>query len=352
MNLNPKDIAGLHSFRHGFAVFYVKKGRGTKGGVVHSDGRIRIEPKFDLVGISQDRKGRWLCNLMNSNSGDIFAVLDNWKDRGRKYSPKNSYKGLHIIKRKGGYYGVYLNTPDNIVLEPTYRRIYIDTYTNRIHAKNSKNKCGVLSLRGRVIVPFEHDMIRYAGASHYIAYKKTGNNYKNGLMDRKGRVLIPVIYDELYPINDNYLQVGILGKDDEVNWKLIDVNGNEIQSVGRPLEIYNYCDIRLESNHPDSNILDVRIFDDYGCVIKIDETEKTYHYIIPVANNNIYSQQDGKYIVQRRDTMKYGLVSSKGKGLIPCEYDYMEYGDDSELITVRKGDEWFCINSRNERVLF
>ncbi len=352
MILEGKQIHRLHAFEHGFAVFVIKKGRKFLYGIVHSDGRIRIEPVYAFAGIYK-RNGGWFCQFGDFNSGWLVASLDDWNDMGKPREKTNAldFHGVYyMIERKGGYKGVYKKTPDKVLLEPVYRRIFFKE--DAFVVKNTKNKWGVFSLKGKVIIPFEYDYIsEYEG--YYLVSKEIAGERKHGLIDRKGRMRIPLICDTISPINDKYVSVAEFDKEGNTRfWKIMDIFNNEIQPAGKELEQFDFNDIMISSYNPDHNKLDVQIFSHYGGIIGIDEDEKTYHFIIPIANNYVHSCSDGNYMIHRHDTMKYGLVSSKGKGLVPCEYDYMDYGDDSNLIVVNKEDEWFCINSRNERVLF
>ncbi len=352
MILEGKKIHWLSAFEHGFAAFSIKKDRKVLYGIVHSDGRVRIDPIYSFAGI-YCRNGEWFCQFGNFNSGWLVAHLDDWSDMGKlreKYKSLDGKGIYYMIKKKGGYKGVYKKNPEKILLQPIYRRLYLNG--DAFIVKNTKNKWGVLSLKGKVIIPFDYDYISGYEA-YFIVSKEVGGECKSGVIDRKGRHRIPIIFDTVYPINEKYVAVADFDDDgNTVSWKILDLWHNEIQAVGKELEQFDFKDIFISSYNPDKNILDVEIFDQCGGIIGIDEEEKTYHFIIPIANNYVHSCADGNFVVHRFDTHKYGIVSSNGKGLIPCEYDHIDYGDDHNFISARKGDESFCINCRNERVLF
>ncbi len=351
--LEGKQIHRLYAFEHGYAVFSIKKGRKILYGIVHSDRRIRVQPIYAFAGIEKIN-GEWICQFENFNSGWLIALLDDWNDMGiprEQFFSSIDGKGEYfIIKREGGYKGIYRKSPDNIILEPIYRRIFIRG--NSVVAKNSKNRWGALSLKGKVIIPFEYDFVSYRDM-YYIVEREADNHTKCALMDSKGKLKIPFLYDCIRPINGKYVSVAIFDNEGYSScWKLLDMKGNEIQPAGKSLEQFDYNDVSISSFNPNKNILDVYLHPHYGGVIGVDDKENTYHFIATLANNHIHSCCDGNFVVYRFDMEKYGLISSKGKGLAPCEYDYMDYGDDSNLIVVNKGEEWFCINSRNERILF
>ena len=54
----------------------------------------------------------------------------------------------------------------------------------------------------------------------------------------------------------------------------------------------------------------------------------------------------------KRKPGHFGVFSLRGELLIPFEYDEIRLGDDPERIAVCKGDKWFFINLKNERILF
>ncbi len=352
MVLEGKQIHSLNAFEHGFAAFSVKKGRKILYGIVHSDGRIRIEPIYSFAGI-YSCNGEWFCQFGNFNSGWLVASLDDWNDTGRPREQLRSLDGkgkYFLIERKGGYKGAYKKSPEKILLQPIYRRLFFNA--DAFIVKNTKNKWGVLSLKGHEIIPFEYDMI-FSYEDSYHVCKKISGKRKYGVMDKKGKLRIPLIYDAIYYINKKFITVA--NYDDQGNcifWKLLDNEFNEIQSVFKELERFDYDDIYIYSTNPNLNILDVQVFSQYGGIIEVDDIEKTYHFKIALGNNHISSCHDGNFVVRRLDTFKYGLISSSGEGLVPCEYDYIDYGDNENFISVRKGDDCFCINSRNERVLF
>ncbi len=357
MKLNPKEIFWLRDFNHGYAEVCMKRGKSHPEGIIASDGTIRIEPKYDYTCIYQDN-GEWMCRFGDYGSEWMTARLDDWDDMGSVCKSDGSFAGTDyfLIKRKGGYKGIYMRTPDNILLDPVYRRIYWDR--DGFIVKDSKNRWGIISVSGKIKVPLVYSsicvsMYMHGQYDYYIALKESGDNEKYGVIDRNGIEIIPFEYDKISSINEKYIAVAKYDENGVMSyWRVLDLHGNEYRSVGKDLEMYDYDNIFFRSENPNKDIIDVEIADNFGCIIKIDETEKTYHYLIPIADNNIYSCADGNFRVRRMDTKKWGLVSSKGKGLVPCEYDHLRYGDDCNLITVCKGDEWFCINSRNERVLF
>lgn len=57
-------------------------------------------------------------------------------------------------------------------------------------------------------------------------------------------------------------------------------------------------------------------------------------------------------VCDRKRKKRRGLYSSSGEELLPIEFEWIDWrGDTLDYIAVRKNDEWYYVNSCNERVL-
>jgi hypothetical protein len=130
------------------------------------------------------------------------------------------------LRKEGGFYGIG-NSKGKEILEPGYSTICYDTNIKTFRVRN-KDKCheGILSLKGKWIIPLERKYSFILYSTEEGVYKVEKGGYK-GVCSIKGKEIIPP---------DKYVDValfeeGFCYKDSLGNWiKLnIDKNGKKIR---------------------------------------------------------------------------------------------------------------------------
>jgi hypothetical protein len=60
-------------------------------------------------------------------------------------------------------------------------------------------QAGCINTSGKEVIPFQYDGLRIS-AFRAIVYKRTGNQFKHGLIDFENKLLIPLTYQNIYPL--------------------------------------------------------------------------------------------------------------------------------------------------------
>ena len=184
---------------------------------------------------------------------------------------------------------------------------------------------GMLNNNGKVnILPRYGAILSVLGNKHY-SFSMPDNKYKYGLIDRKGNIKVPAIYDGCLDYIGKDYYVCDIGEYDG----LIDENGNQIL----PCEYY------------DSSIHFWNRKKDYFTACKGDKygvVDKNNDIIIPFEYNYICRCfNKGKY--KNCSVAKYngaeGIINKKNKIIVPFEYEYIKaMSDDTFLICKKYGE--------------
>ena len=169
---------------------------------------------------------------------------------------------------------------------------------------------------------------------NYIVTEKMG---KKGLIDNNGKEILPCIYEDITPPNQELIAVKKNGK-----WGILDTSGKQILPfVYKWAEVYNDNIIRIENyKEPYSGIIN-RNGDN------LFQNQPEY---IKTINNNAIFKIDGMYYainnelktpfssdkeimriyddfasIIDRNNYKKGLINGFGRLVLPCEYDEINY---------------------------
>lgn len=222
----------------------------------------------------------------------------------------------------------YINTSGDMVIQPEYDEA--SEFSDGIAKVARKNahgnlKWGLIDKTGRIIAPLEYDRIDYYSSNYedkinnriygkdttdaskrpiLVAKTNLDGELKLGYIDRKGNVLIPLIYDEASPFVDGLALVGMKDDSWEKKWGFINVRGD----VAVPLEYDNPSQV-------------TSVFYLYGFL----------QDLFPVSKKD----SEGSY--------KYGFVDKKGNLSIPLQYDSVGFFTEDGLapVTIVEGDNYY-----------
>lgn len=192
-----------------------------------------------------------------------------------------------------------------MILPVQHEALFLAGDNMLIARHRNKQKFGVINPKGKEIIPFQYDMIR--SFNDYFMVQKNG---KYGILDRRGEVVIPIQYDNIedfYQVHGatdkeiyNYDAVFYLKKNGESQI----VNLSKGQKDGRQEESpYDY--LRIERNGK------------YGFVSKTgkeipcqyqDARELFSEGLVAVVQNN-----------------KVGFIDKNGDVVIPFQFEYTKY---------------------------
>lgn len=175
-------------------------------GIMNSKGKTIIPTKYDLpVGYLGEGVfwGKFNDEITYLDAKSGKEVLSQYKHIG------NFRNGLAaLIIEETGKHG-YINKRGKLKIPVMY-----DNTTRMTDAKTSPLrkdlKWGVLDTRGREVIPFIYQNIRYSGENYTARL-----NSKWGMLDKKGKVLIPFLYESIsrhYSSKNDLYNVCLNGK--------------------------------------------------------------------------------------------------------------------------------------------
>ena len=212
------------------------------------------------------------------------------------YSSKGKQVGGYIVgnKTEKGYKYGYINAKGRMLLELEYSSI------DRIKDIKEDNNVYLIAIRdgrygvtknGKVIINYEYQFIEYNPESETFTLQK---NEKSGASDKKGKIILPVQYDQ------------------------ITANG-----------IYLYAQKGESKTVYSNNGKQVDV--DFNTTIKTTENPEYYIEI---------KYEDEKY--------KYGLLDSKYNEKVQAKYLYLEYVSGENFIACNEEEKQGIINAKDE----
>jgi hypothetical protein len=184
-------------------------------------------------------------------------------------------------------------------------------------------------------------------------YKTVGGVY--GLMDRNGNTLLPPVYEDIQL--EGYGESGILKLKKDGVYGLFTINGKElVKPAYAQIECNDEVCIAAEYIEKKESYQYLLLDRSEGKVL----TEKRYDLISKMYSNDRY--------LTYKENGKYGLMSTKGKVVLPATYSFIgaseqymvdnvfrvnQYGEVSEgdFGTEVKGGKWGLINAKGDSII-
>jgi hypothetical protein len=247
------------------------------------------------------------------------------------------------------------------------------TYSNQIKYisfKNFSNKYGLVDHKGKIKVPFIYDESLYFQGNAFSIVKR---NNKKGIIDIHNREIVPLKFNELVQIDDEDIDLFIATNQSgafiiDLNNKII-LSGEEIQSIyNQPLKFivkrnkkYGIVDLQNKNILP-FEYDEISNWTEYGpriskFIVKNGKTglidENTFKITVPP----IYDEF--KYInglIFAKKNNKAGIINEKGRVICPFIYDEIfpslldvyDFKSDEKRIYARNGNAYFQINEKGE----
>ncbi|WP_159451825.1 WG repeat-containing protein [Sphingobacterium psychroaquaticum] len=213
---------------------------------------------------------------------------------------------------------------DNLLTEAIYTTV-AEFHAGQGVASNGDYKYGVIDRQGKVVIPFEYEYLSFnPDAAQYVFSK----DEKFGIMDANRKVLIAPKYDMINFFNKGFAQFTENEKNGLLNLK------------GEAAVPANY----------------ETIIDYNGTHFITIENERYHMYTIQglrkVATNLDYigcTEEPNIFIAMKGD--KYGYIDHTGKLIIPFKYSGATlFSDGVASVYIEETDENFWINTKGERV--
>lgn len=187
---------------------------------------------------------------------------------------------------------------------------------------------GVVSKNNKIVVPFEYDEIVNTISSGLINVCK---NDKWGCLDLDGNIVIPLVYDWIFPFGKDPLDTTSAKRNGK--WGIIDRKGTDIIPCVYDEEIVFKHDRAIASTNGKMGMID-----------------KNGNYIIPCQYSYLKPFVKSPMFIKVIDNNKYGILDLSGATIIPTIYDEIEdiYND---FVIVKQSGYFGVINIKGEEVV-
>jgi hypothetical protein len=197
-------------------------------------------------------------------------------------------------------------------------------WANMIHG----NQCSpILTDEGKELIPSGYEDIEFY---KYVIVAKRTDDDKLSIYTQQGKKTTKTTYDEIDE-TETGLFIATTDKDDEEIYALISPQGKLLTKT-------QYADIQnIQPENTEKLLFKARKKEMWGILNEKGKEISPFLYQqdIKVCSNNTL-------IIKNKD-WKYGVVSLKGKTIIPCEYDYLIEHTDTTY-TYKKGDKNGILN--------
>ena len=186
-------------------------------------------------------------------------------------------------------------------------------------------KRGIINKKGDIIIPFIYSDIFRCSKDRI----RVGKNNKIGLIDYNNKVIIPILYDNIYESDDDKIFLVQKGN----RFAYFDENGTQFTK-------FEFSNAERFRKGKASVILE----NNAGTLIN----EKGEKILNPIPNIEIYDYDNKNfYLVFNRKTKKKGVISNKGETVLPNIYEEIAIFEDRFII--KKNEKYAVFNSKNEQ---
>ena len=216
-----------------------------------------------------------------------------------------------------------------IILSPTYS--YIQIKEDAILAIED-NKYGLLAANGKPLTPIAFEQISPSPMGYYL-FKKEG---LKGIMDPKGKVIVPAQYKRLFLLNDQFLFVADSNYKGVINLKnemLLPIKYTS-DSFKMPYKFNRSVGYKRVGGHG------IDWINDQFEIIKSFDEQSNITRIVPIDVNC--------FAVKNR-AIGWGLVDSLFNEIMAPSYQDLDHCT-NQLMRVKKGDKYGLINTAGKEV--
>ena len=287
------EIAQINEYKY----FVLKENE--KYGVINTEGKTIIEPKYDDIKIPNPEKAVFICyegestKVLNNNGEEIYTQYENIQPLKLKNILSDlMYEKTTLKYSKDGKYGI-ISIDGKKITNAIYEEIDTLQFKEGELLVKKNEKYGVINIKGATLVKALYDGIeadRYYEEDTgykkdgYIVKKTTDKGYRYGYVTVNGKQIIDNKYNDLYRITD--------------------INSDEIYIICAENGKYG-------------------LLKDGKKIIEND-----YQSLVYNENNNTITALKGK---------NYGAFTIGGKEIIP--FEYKQIGTSGEYLYATTADE-------------
>lgn len=238
--------------------------KGNAWGVINTLGETIIPCDYEHISIDAQ-------NVYRVEKDGLYGIID--KDGNIlfpfKYRDLGAFDkdGIAYAENEAGLYG-YIDKEDNLRIPFNYRRVW-DFHGDYAEVSMNYDEIGLINKRGKVVVPLQYDDVFVHWDDTVEVRKKDRKNHRDlyGIFDLKNGFSLPCIYEKIVPRERD--RDGVLKcecwKDRNSEPIIIKVNPKS-NSKTITIEQREHCFIRLESRENGQyEIVDIRKEIDVNC---------------------------------------------------------------------------------------
>lgn len=213
--------------------------------------------------------------------------------------------------------------------------------------RDAKNKTGIVDSLGNELVPpiYNYININRRDSLRIEAGYTIKGIMKRGFINRNGKVIIPIQYDDVSSFNNGYSVVGLgnkYGVIDSLNTLVIPIKYSHITGANENRFIVTQNNLEAIFDARGQKITEFsyanieRFYNGYAMVELPNKSTSIMNpdgklAFPPITNHTITSYKNGYSTIRNRKTNKIGLVNNKGQFTIPCTYDELELANEKVI---------------------
>lgn len=306
-----------------------------KWGYIDTNGKMIISPQFSWAGpfmhglalVQKDGKN----SVINKKGQQPFAI-NGFEIKGHFY-----YGAALAQDTKTKKFG-YINTQGKWIIPAQYDETQYYYQDNSVFLKKKDGKWGLADLStGQMLTSFVYDEIPYF-TDYDSGQIEVRQGEKWGTINHKGKVVIPIKYDEKLSFNKGeYAAFKRRDSDDLRTIRgIIDRNGKEMENdwIFTPIEIY-------------ADLQAIRVYEPFG---SSNQTLVSFdgETLIPYGKHKISVSSDGSVLVQKDKTVQYYDLDN--------QLLFNQSFEDGSLFqegiaAVKKGGKWGYIDLKGNWVI-
>ena len=352
---------------------YFRLYQNQKYGVIDRNGKVLVNPDYDIVYIPNPSKPVFVCyydydeqtseyktKVFDENSSEIFKEYEKvevfvFKDLS---SNKIPFEKSVLKYKQEGKYGL-IDFKGNKITENIYTSLESLEYKEGCFLVEQEGKYGIINLKGNTLVNIEYNEVEADGYyskernsydAGFVVAKKTEDGYKYGYINSNGNTVLKLEYNQIERVTDIedskdvYLIALKNGKAGLLK------NGNYILNHEYEEIEYNKLNkIFLVQKEEKQGVVDINgkivvnveydsiLFSGNSIIANKDGEKLIFNADGKINENKEYVSQNGNYIITIDEDGKYGVKNKNGEILIKNNYQYIEYAYNNYFIVTNNG---------------
>ena len=303
----------------------IKVWKANRVGYLNNNGKEVINLNYSSLGdyvfnnpILAEKNRKW--GYIDINNKEVISF---------KYDQAFGFKEERARVQKNNKWG-FINNNGEEIISIIYDQV--DDFSDGFAGVELNKKWGFIDYKGKLVIPTIYD----STSEFKNGLVKVSINNKWGVVNKKGEIIIPIIFEDITEGQD-YLNYSshIVSYSVTLNKKIGFIN-----RFGKSISLIKYDEVF----HLSDNISLVISNQKYGLINRESGFET-----VSLENDFIYPEINEGLIRVIRNGKK-GFVDLNGKIIIPIIYDEINKFSEG-LAAVVLNNEFFFINKKNEKVL-